>query len=383
MWLGTSVGFEPLTPGVASSAISLIPNSPVVTKIWMYGTNNTSVNNFNFSITQVPDTNSYLSNMVLTNCTNFVFNPTTQTYTGIILTAPNTSFSFTATTASTNSSMTYSFNSSSATAVLSGAQVTLLAINYLPTASNNLVIVVTPQSGITRTYNFNIVRNANYYLSNLRVYTNSTAAIASTATSTVDSILINPSPFNPLFYTYSSEVGPTIDTAYVVLSKSPESTITMTGASFVRLNIDGDQVWAVPVQVTTTPQNTLVYSLNPSAITVSVGAQASVYNLAIVRQYPVATAASITLARGGITIPLRNQLGVPTTFDPLVFTYTISPVNTGAVDVTIVGQGSNTYYLNGAPYYVPTGAVIDTTHPIVIRVVNIDGSSSLYQFSLL
>ena len=128
---------------------------------------------------------------------------------------------------------------------------------------------------------------------------------------------------------------------------------------------------------------TLLYSINPSAITVSVGVQSSVYNLAIVRQYPVATAASISLARGGLTIPLRNQLGVPTTFDPLVFTYTISPVNTGAVDVSIIGQGYNTYFLNGSPYYVPTNVVIDTTHPIVISVVNIDTSTSTHQISLL
>ena len=72
-----------------------------------------------------------------------------------------------------------------------------------------------------------------------------------------------------------------------------------------------------------------------------------------------------------------------TTFDPLVFTYTIPPVNTGPVDVSIVGQGNNDYNLNGAAYYVPTNVVIDTTRPIVIGVVNNDGSRSIYQISLL
>jgi hypothetical protein len=381
MYLASSVGFEPLTPGVASSVITLTPNVAKTIPVWFYATNNTSIGTFSFGITQVPDTNSFLSNMVLTNCTNFVFNPTTQTYTGIILTAPNTSFSFTATTASTNSSISYSFNGSTPTTIVSGRQISITTTNYLPTA-NNLVISVTPQSGPIRTYTFNIVRNANYYLSNLKVYTTSTAATNSTASST-GAVLINPSPFNPLFYTYSSEVGPTIDTAYVVLSKAPESTITMTGASIFGLNADGEQIWAVPVQVSTTPQNTLVYSINPSTITVSVGAQSSVYNLAIVRKFPVATAASISLSKGGITIPLRNQLGVLTTFDPLVFTYTIPPVNTGPVDVSIVGQGNNDYNLNGAAYYVPTNVVIDTTRPIVIGVVNNDGSRSIYQISLL
>ena len=89
------------------------------------------------------------------------------------------------------------------------------------------------------------------------------------------------------------------------------------------------------------------------------------------------------IAKGAAPIPLRNQLGFPTTFNHLVFTYTISPVNTGAVDVSIIGQGYNTYYLNGSPYYVPTGVIIDSTHPIVVGVVNNDGSSSTYQFSLL
>ena len=94
--------------------------------------------------------------------------------------------------------------------------------------------------------------------------------------------------------------------------------------------------------------------------------------------------ASFSLATiGGVSIPLRNQLGVPCVFDPLVFTYTISPVFSGSVEVSIVGQGYNTYYLNGSPYYVPVSVVIDTTHPIVVRVVNNDGSSSLYQVSLL
>jgi hypothetical protein len=383
MWLGKTTGFELLAPGVPSSAISLIPNSAVVTKIWMYGTNNTSTGNFNFSITQVPDTNSYLFSMLLTNCTNFSFDPLIQTYTQIELTAPNTSFSFTATAASSNSSLTYSFNSSTPIAVPSGNQITLLATNYLPNASNNLVINVTPQTGVVRSYTFNIVRNANFYLSNLRVYTSSTAATASTASSTADSVLINPSPFNPLFYTYSSEVGPTIDTAYVVLSKSPESTITMTGASIFGLNASGNQVWAVPVQVTTTPQNALVYSINPSAITVSAGGNSSVYNLAIVRKYPVATARTISLSAGGIPIPLRNQLGVATQYNSLVFTYTINPVFTGPLLVSIIGQGANTYNVNGITYYDPINTVIDVTHPVVIGVDNNDGSKSLYQFSLL
>jgi hypothetical protein len=319
--------------------------------------------------------------MLLTNCTNFVFNPVTQTYNGIILTAPNTSFSFTPTTASANATMAYSFNGSSNVAVLSGVTINLTSTNYLPN-TNVLSIVVTPGAGPTRTYIFNIVRNVNFYLSNLRVYLDQADAQATTAT-TVSEVAINPSPFSPTFYTYSAEVGPSVDTAYVVLSKAPESTITMSNASLIGVNTVGDFVYAVPVQVTTTPQNTLVYSINPSAITVAVGIQSSVYNLAIVRQYPVATAASISLARGGLTIPLRNQLGVPTTFDPLVFTYTISPVNTGPVNVEIIGQGYNTYYLNGTPYYVPTGVVIDSIHPVVIGVVNQDGSSSTYQFSLL
>jgi hypothetical protein len=383
MWLGKPTGFELLIPGVPSSDISLIPNSAVVTKIWMYGTNNTSTGNFNFSITQVPDTNSYLSNMVLTNCTNFVFNPTTQTYTGIKLTTPNTSFSFTATSASSNASITYSFNSSTPILVPSGNQITLLATNYLPNGLNNLVINVTPQTGVVRSYTFTISRDANYYLSNLRVYTSSIIATGSTTTSIGGAVLINPSPFNPLFYTYSSEVGPTIDTAYVVLSKSPESTITMTGASIFGLNTSGEQVWAVPVQVTTTPQNTLVYSINPSAITVSAGGNSSVYNLAIVRKYPVATARTISLSAGGIPIPLRNQLGVDTQYNSLVFTYTINPVFSGPLLVSIIGQGANTYNVNGITYYDPINTVIDVTHPVVIGVDNNDGSKSLYQFSLL
>ena len=381
MYLATSVGFEPLAPGVASSVITLTPNVVKTIPVWLYCNDNTTTGYFNFNITQVPDTNSYLSSMVLTNCANFVFNPTTQTYNGIILTAPNTSFSFTPTTASLNSTMQWSFNGSINAGVLSGVTVNITNTNYLP-STNTLSIVVTPQSGPTRTYVFNIIRDVNFYLSNLRVFTVRSAALASTS-STSTEVAINPSPFSSTFYTYSSEVGPSIDTAYVVLSKAPESSISMTNATLLGVNISNEQVWAVPVQVTTTPQNTLVYSINPSAITVSVGIQSSVYNLAIVRQYPVATAASISLFRGGLTIPLRNQLGVPTTFDPLVFTYTISPVNTGAVNVEIIGQGYNTYYLNGTPYYVPTGVVIDSTHPIVVGVVNNDGSSSTYQFSLL
>jgi hypothetical protein len=382
MYLASSVGFEPLTPGVASSVITLTPNVAKTIPVWFYATNNTSIGTFNFGITQVPDTNSFLSNMVLTNCTNFVFNPTTQNYSGIVLTAPNTSFTFTATSASSNSSISYSFNGGTPVTIVSGAQIPIATTNYLPTA-NNLIISVTPQSGPIRTYTFNIVRNANFYLTNLKVYISATVATASKTDTTEGTVLINPSPFNPLFYTYSSEVAPTIDTAYVVLSKAPESTITMTGASIFGLNASGEQIWAVPVQVSTSPQNTLVYSINPSTITVSVGAQSSVYNLAIVRKFPVATAASISLSKGGITIPLRNQLGVLTTFDPLVFTYTIPPVNTGPVDVSIVGQGNNDYNLNGAAYYVPTNVVIDTTHPIVIGVVNNDGSRSIYQISLL
>ena len=319
--------------------------------------------------------------MILTNCTNFTFNPTTQTYSGIILTAPNTSFSFTPTTASTNSTMQYSFNGSSLVTTASGVSVNVITTNYLPT-SNTLTVVVTPQSGPTRTYIFSIVRNVNFYLSNLRVYLDSATAQATTAT-TASVIAINPSPFSATFYTYSAEVAPTVDTAYVVLSKAPESTITMSNASLLGLNTVGDLVYAVPVQVTTTPQNTLVYSINPSAITVAVGVQSSVYNLAIVRRFPVATAASISLAKGGLTVPLRNQLGVPTTFDPLVFTYTISPVNTGAVEVSIVGQGNNVYNLNGSPYFVPTTVIIDSSRPIVVGVFNNDGTSSTYQFSLL
>ena len=381
MYLSTIVGFEPLAPGVASSVITLTPNVVKTIPVWLYCNNNTTTGYFNFNITQVPDTNSYLSNMILTNCTNFTFNPITQTYSGIILTAPNTSFSFTPTTASTNSTMQYSFNGSSLVSTASGVSVNITTTNYLP-SSNTLTIVVTPQSGPTRTYTFSIIRDVNYYLSNLRVYLTSAAALATSAT-TASAVSINPSPFSATFYTYSAEVGPNVDTAYVVLSKAPESAISMTNATLLGLNTDNEQVWAVPVQVTTTPQNTLVYSINPSAITVSVGVQSSVYNLAIVRQYPVATAASISLARGGLTIPLRNQLGVPTTFDPLVFTYTISPVNSGPVDVSIIGQGYNTYYLNGTPYYVPTNVVIDSTHPIVIGVINNDGSSSTYQISLL
>lgn len=381
MYLATVVGFEPLAPGVASSVISLIPNNAVSVPVWMYANDNTSTGTFSFSITQLPDTNSYLSNMILANCTNFTFNPTTQTYTGIILVAPNTTSSFIATLASSNSSMTYSFNGSSSVAAISGTQYNLSPTNYLPT-TNVLTIVVQPQSGPTRTYSFTIVRNVNYYLSNLRVYTVLADATASDA-STPSEVAVNPSPFSSTFFTYSAEVGPSIDTAYVVLSKAPESSISMTNATAKGLNTVGDQVWAVPVQVTTTPQNVLVYSINPSAITVSVGALSNVYNLAIVRQYPVATAQSISLSSGGVTIPLNNQLGVPTTFDPLVFTYTISPVYTGSVLTSIIGQGYNTYYLNGSPYYVPTSVIIDATHPIVVRVVNNDGSSSLYQFSLL
>jgi hypothetical protein len=382
MYLSTSVGFEPLAPGVASSVITLTPNVVKTVPVWLYCNNNTTTGYFNFNITQVPDTNSYLSNMVLTNCANFTFDPITQTYNGIILTAPNTSFSFTPTTASLNSTMQWSFNGSVLASVLSGITVNITNTNYLP-ATNSLSIIVYPQSGPTRTYVFNIVRNVNFYLSNLRVFTVRNDALTSIAT-TSTGVAINPSPFSPTFYTYSSEVGPAIDTAYVVLSKAPESSISMTNATLLGLNGSNEEVWAVPVQVTTTPQNTLVYSINPSAITVSVGIQSSVYNLAIIRQYPVATAASISLSRSGFTIPLRNQLGVPTTFDPLVFTYTISPVFTGAVDVEVVGQGSNTYYLNGSPYFVPvSGVVIDSTHPIVVYVVNNDGSSSSYQFSLL
>jgi hypothetical protein len=342
----------------------------------------TTTGTFNFSITQIPDTNSYLSNMVLTNCSNFVFNPLTQIYNGIILVAPNTSFTFTATTASVNSTMQYSFNGSGNTSVISGTTVSLTSTNYLP-STNVLNIIVSPQSGPTRTYVFNIVRNANYYLSNLRVYNTLASAQASTSSS-LTGVAINPSPFSPTFYTYSSEVAATIDTAYVVLSKAPESTISMSNASLVGLNTVSESVYAVPVQVTTTPQNVLVYSINPSAITVSVaGVGSSLYNLAIVRQYPVATAQSISLSSGGVTIPLNSQLGVPTTFDPLVFTYTISPVYAGSILTSIIGQGYNTYYLNGTPYYVPTSVIIDSAHPIVIRVVNNDFTSSLYQFSLL
>ena len=381
MYLSTGLGFEPLTPDEPSSLITLTPNAAKSIPIWMYANNMTTTGFFNFSITQVPDTNSFLSSMILTNCTNFTFNPVTQTYNGIVLAAPNTSFSFTPTTASTNATMAYSFNGSPNAAVLSGVSVNLTSTNYLPN-TNVLSIVVSPQAGPTRTYIFNIVRNVNFYLLNLRVYLDSVTAQATTAT-TASVVSINPSPFSPTFYTYSAEVGPSVDTAYVVLTKAPESSITMTNASLVGINTVGDFVYAVPVQVTTSPQNTLVYSINPSAITVAVGVQSSVYNLAIVRKYPVATAASISLARGGLTIPLRNQLGVATTFDPLVFTYTISPVNTGTVDVSIIGQGYNTYYLNGSPYYVPTGVIIDSTHPIVVGVVNNDGSSSTYQFSLL
>ena len=381
MYLSTIVGFEPLAPGVASSVITLTPNVVKTIPVWLYCNDNTTTGYFNFNITQLPDTNSFLSSMILTNCTNFTFNPTTQTYNGIILTAPNTSFSFTPTTASTNSTMQYSFNGSSLVSTASGVSVNITTTNYLP-SSNTLTIVVTPQSGPTRTYTFSIIRNVNFYLTNLRVFTVMNDALNSDDT-TPTAVAINPSPFSSTFYTYSSEVGPSVDTAYVVLSKAPESAISMTNATLLGLNTDNEQVWAVPVQVTTTPQNTLVYSINPSAITVSVGVQSSVYNLAIVRQYPIATAASISLARGGLTIPLRNQLGVPTTFDPLVFTYTISPVNTGAVNVEIIGQGYNTYYLNGTPYFVPTGVIIDSTHPIVVGVINNDGSSSTYQFSLL
>ena len=381
MYLSTIVGFEPLAPGVASSVITLTPNVSKTIPVWLYCNDNTTTGYFNFNITQVPDTNSYLSNMILTNCTNFTFNPTTQTYSGIILTAPNTSFSFTPTTASTNSTMQYSFNGSSLVTTASGVSVNVITTNYLPT-SNTLTVVVTPQSGPTRTYIFSIVRNVNFYLSNLRVYLDSATAQATTAT-TASVIAINPSPFSATFYTYSAEVAPTVDTAYVVLSKAPESTITMSNASLLGLNTVGDLVYAVPVQVTTTPQNTLVYSINPSAITVAVGVQSSVYNLAIVRRFPVATAASISLAKGGLTVPLRNQLGVPTTFDPLVFTYTISPVNTGAVEVSIVGQGNNVYNLNGSPYFVPTTVIIDSSRPIVVGVFNNDGTSSTYQFSLL
>lgn len=385
MYLSTGLGFEPLAPGVASSVINLPPSSttPTVVPVWMYANNNTSTGTYNFSITRVNDINNLLASMVLTNCTNFVFNPATQSYSGIILVAPNTQFSFTPTSASAYATIQYSFNGSALTNVVSGATVDITSTNYNPTP-NTLIINVTSQAGIVRVYTFNILRNPNYYLSNLRVYTSRALALASTTSSTTDLVPINPSPFSPTFYTYSAEVLSNIDTAYVVLSKAPESSIAMSNATNIGLNASSEQVWAVPVQVTTTPQNTLVYAINPSAITVSVASVgSSVYNLAIVRQYPVATAQSISLSIGGLNIPLNSQLGVPTVFDPLVFTYTISSIYSGSVDVSIVGQGSNTYYLNGSPYYVPVGAVINVSHPIVVRVVNIDGSSSLYQISLL
>ena len=382
MYLNTFVGFEPLSPGVPSSVISLNAGVQKSIPVWLYATNNVNANYFNFRITQISDTNSFLASMVLSNCSNFTFVPTTQTYTGIVLNSPFTKFTFTPTTASANASMTYTLNGSSPVAVVSGNSVTVDAPLY-GASPNVLVINVAPQSGIPRTYTFNISRVANAYLSNLRVYAYASHATSSDATSTANTVQINPSPFNPLFLTYSSEVGPTIDTAYVVLSKAPEASIAMVGGSAYALNTAGEQIWTVPVQVSTTPQNTLVYSLNPATITISAGVLSNVYNLAIVRQYPVATARTIALSSGGIDIPLRNQLGVPTTFDPLVFTYTISPVYTGAVLADIVGQGSNTYYLNGLPYYVPSSVVIDSTHPIVIRVVNTDFSTSLYQFSLL
>ena len=80
---------------------------------------------------------------------------------------------------------------------------------------------------------------------------------------------------------------------------------------------------------------------------------------------------------------MKNQLGANIEFNPLIFTYTIQASNVGAVDVSITGQGYNSYYLNGTPYYVTTSVIINSAYPIVVGVVNQDGSSSTYQFSLL
>ena len=104
------------------------------------------------------DTNSLLSNVVLTNCTGFNFISEQQNYSNIILTAPNISLNFTATTQSVNSTMKYTFNNSTVSATaISGTSYILTPTNFLP-ITNSLTIFVTPQSGPVRTYLFIISR---------------------------------------------------------------------------------------------------------------------------------------------------------------------------------------------------------------------------------
>jgi hypothetical protein len=389
MFLNTFTGFEVLSPDSYSNNITLTPGAVKTIPIWLFATNRTSANYFNFQITQISDTNSYLSSMVLSNCSNFNFVSTTQTYNNITLNSPFTEFSFIPTTQSVNSSMTYTLNGSSPITVVSGNSVTVSATNFGSTP-NTLLITVTPQSGIPRVYSFYISRVANAYLSNIRVYTSSTLAIASTLTSTTGTVDIVPSPFNPLFNSIASQVGPSFDTAYIVLNHAPESSITMSGGSRLSqnggVNSAGNEIWAVPVQVSTSPQNTLAYSINPAIINVLAGTQSFSYNLSIVRQYPTAIASDIFLKNliTGLKVQLNTQQGAMTSFNSTTFAYTISATNGNTFELNVVGVGDNSYFYNGVEYFIPINVTINQTTPIVVQVrSNSDLSTSLYQISLL
>ena len=408
MYIVQPSGFVPLLPGVPSANIPLNGTQNKI-NAWSYANDHDSYCNFVFTINKIISINSLLSSFVMTNANPFVFNSLQYVYNGITLQSGQTSFSFTATAQDNTISNTSGVGSIVCTmnginvtgSVSNGVFTPTAAVAVLANVNNVLLVTVTALAGTpyVTTYTFNITRPSTSLLSNIRVFnslTNAQNALASQTTLINGEAAVNPTPFVPTFFTYSSEVTSDVTTAYVVLAKSTEASISMVNGTY-QGNTSGSygtglvgQIWAVPVQLGSTP-NSLVFQLNPATITVTDLVSTNVYNLSIVRSVITTVAASISLVDfvSGLPIQLNNMSGAPVAFDPQVFTYTI-PASMYAghqITTSIIGANgvSNTYYLNGAVYYIPQTYVIDASHPITINVVSNSNLSvpSVYQISLL
>lgn len=401
MYIVEPSGFTPLAPGVPSNTIAL-PQSQNKVYAWTFANSHSAYCQFTFTINKIISVNSLLNSMVLTNANPFVFNSLQYVYNGITLQSGKTDFNFVATAASSSATIVCSWNGTTVTAASgsgTGSFEPSANLTVLANVNNVLLVTVTAPAGpaYVTTYTFNITRPSTSLLSNIRVFNDETLANGSRATDTTllyGETAVNPSPFVPTFFTYSSEVASSTNVAYVVLVKSPEASISMLNGTYKK-DVSGygtgvvAQIWAVPVQFDSITNN-LVFQLNPATITVTDLVSTNVYNLSVVRSVITTVVSSISLtdALTGNAIPLRNMSGAPVSFDPNVFTYTIPASYVGRqITTSIIGANgvSNTYYLNGAIYYVPQTYVIDVSHPVTILVVsnNYLSAPSTYQISLL
>lgn len=403
MYVVQPSGFVPLAPGVPSANIPLT-NTQNVVNAWSFANSHANYCNFKFTINKIISINSLLSSFVMTNANPFVFNSLQYVYNGITLQSGQTSFSFTATAQdSTVTSIVCTMNGLNVTgSVSNGVFTPTNPVAVVANVNNVLLVTVTAHAGnpYVTTYTFNITRPSTSLLSNIRVFNsldNAKNAVGTNTTLITGEAAVNPTPFVPTFFTYSSEVSSDVTVAYVVLVKSTEASISMVNGTYQgnTTNAYGSgvvgQIWAVPVQLSSTTPNSLVFQLNPATISVTDLVSTNVYNLSIVRSVITTVAASISLVDfvSGAPIQLNNMSGAPVAFDPQVFTYTI-PASMYAghqITTSIIGANgvSNTYYLNGAIYYVPQTYVIDASHPITINVVSNSSLSapSVYQISLL